>query len=157
MGSLILSLWRRWSRARPAPLPRSRRPLQVALHGWRRVYDVVSGNTDQGVGYIQFYVEHKPTWIPAVIAGLDEVGATAAAAIVRRADELAKEHEAEIEEARYDDDKLFELYPRAEALWQLGDKLEAVAPETFAAFERHLKAHPEAFDPGEKITFVADR
>ena len=106
------------------------------------------------MGYIQFYVEQKPTWIPAVIAGLEEVGATAAAAIVRRADALATEHRAGIEEARRDDDKLFELYPRAEALWDLGGKLEAVEAETFAAFDRHLRAHPDAFDPGEKITFA---
>ncbi len=153
--SAVLNLWRRWSRLfhGPKPLPRSKRPLQNALHGWRRLYDVVSGNTDDGVGYIQFYVEQNPTWIPDVVVGLEEIGATAAAAIVRHADALAATHREAIEEARRDDDKLLELYPRAEELWDQGTKLEEVAEETFAAFARYQQTHPEAFDPGETITF----
>jgi len=118
---------------------------QKALYFWW----LLDSEVTKG-GFVQFYYNKMERYIPAVLKGLDFVGATEMAALIRKAQEAFKESKTKIETAR--NKTLFnkDLYQQLKALTSLDAEYNTLVKQTMAEMEAFIRQHPNDFCVDEK-------
>lgn len=115
-------------------------PGQKALYFWWFVDAEVTNG-----GFVQFYYNQKEKYIPAVLVGLDHIGASDMAALIRKAHLTFEESRSEIESAR--NKSLFnqDLYKRLKGLTELDQEYYNLRDNAMAQLEEYARKHPDEF------------
>ncbi len=113
---------------------------QKALYFWWFVDAEVTNG-----GFVQFYYNEKERYIPAVLNGLKQVGASEMEALISKAHQAFQESKTEIEQAR--NKSLFnqDLYKRLKSLTELDEQYHSIRDKTMGQLEEYARLHPDEF------------
>ncbi len=111
---------------------------QKALYYWWYVDAQVTNG-----GFVQFYFNGYAEYVPTIIKGLEYVGDTEMADLVKRADKIYQKHKKKIEKAREKDTFDDNLYDKLEDLSYLDDDYYEMNEQTMNIIEDFIRNHSE--------------